>query len=60
MTVSKLFTSGNTKITMLVEAARLWVFRLGSIFVLKTVFHMGVESIILNYPVPELALLQLV
>ena len=37
--------SGRTKITMLVEAARLWIFRFATIFFCQRVLHMGVESI---------------
>ncbi len=44
-TMGLLNASGRTKITMLIEAARLWVFRFATIFFCQKVLHMGVESI---------------
>ncbi len=44
-TMGLLNASGKTKITMLVEAARLWVFRFATIFFCQQILHMGVESI---------------
>ena len=37
--------TGNTLYTMVIEAARLWVFRFASLFILKTVFGMGERSV---------------
>ena len=44
-TIGLLNGSGKTKATMLVEAARLWVFRFATIFFCENILHMGVESI---------------
>ena len=44
-TIGLLNGSGKTKATMLVEAARLWVFRFATIFFCQNILHMGVESI---------------
>lgn len=44
-TVGLLNASGKTKITMLVEASRLWVFRFATIFFCQKILGMGVESI---------------
>lgn len=44
-TMGLLNSSGKTKITMIIEAARLWVFRFVTIFFCQRVLHMGVESI---------------
>lgn len=37
--------SGHTEITMSIEAARLWVFRFASLYLLDQVLHMGVRSV---------------
>lgn len=37
--------SGHTEVTMIVDAARLWVFRFATIFVCEELLHMGVRSI---------------
>ena len=37
--------SGHTEVTMIVDAARLWVFRFATIYVCETFLHMGVRSI---------------
>lgn len=37
--------SGNTMITMLVDASRIWLFRLLTLWICANVFHMGVSSI---------------
>ena len=44
-TVGLLNGSGKTKITMIIEATRLWVFRFATIFFCQNILHMGVESI---------------
>lgn len=44
-TVGLLNGTGKTKITMMVEAARLWVFRFMTIFFCQNILHMAVESI---------------
>lgn len=37
--------SGHTMITMLVDAARMWIFRFATLWVCQSLLHMGVESI---------------
>ncbi len=37
--------SGHTVITMIIDAARLWVFRFLTLFICEEILHMGVESI---------------
>lgn len=37
--------SGHTEVTMLVDAARLWVFRFATLFVCEYFLHMGVRSV---------------
>ncbi len=37
--------AGNTIVTMIVEATRLWVWRFFTLYVFRTFFHMGVESV---------------
>ena len=44
-TMNLLNASGKTKITMLVEANRMWVLRFATIFFCQRLLHMGVESI---------------
>ncbi len=44
-TMGLLNASGKTKLTMLVEAARIWVFRFATIYFCQKILHMGVESI---------------
>jgi len=36
---------GHTLITMLVDASRIWIFRLLSLWICANVFHMGVASV---------------
>ena len=44
-TMNLLNASGKTHISMLVEAARMWLFRFATIFFCQRILHMGVESI---------------
>lgn len=45
-TTSGLFQgSGNTVVTMLVDATRLWIFRFLTLYICESVLHMGVASI---------------
>lgn len=44
-TMSLLNAAGRTKITMLVEASRLWVFRFATIWFCQRILNMGVESV---------------
>lgn len=44
-TVGLLNGSGKTKITMIIEATRLWVFRFATIYFCQKILHMEVESI---------------
>lgn len=37
--------SGHTEVTMIVDAARLWVFRFASLYICETWFHMAVRSV---------------
>lgn len=37
--------AGYTKITMIVDSARLWIFRFGSLFIMESFLNMGVKSI---------------
>ena len=37
--------TGHTEVTMIVDAARLWVFRFMTLFFCESVFHMGVRSV---------------
>ncbi len=37
--------AGNTIVTMIVEAARLWIWRFLTLYIFRTFFHMGVESV---------------
>ncbi len=37
--------AGNTVVTMIVEATRLWIWRFFTLYVFRTFFHMGVESV---------------
>lgn len=37
--------SGHTEVTMIMDAARLWIFRFASLYVCETWLHMGVRSV---------------
>lgn len=37
--------SGHTEVTMIIDAARLWVFRFATLYVCETWLHMGVRSV---------------
>ena len=37
--------AGNTIVTMIVEATRLWIWRFFTLYIFRTYFHMGVESV---------------
>lgn len=37
--------SGHTEVTMIIDAARLWIFRFASLYVCQTWLHMGVRSV---------------
>ena len=37
--------SGHTEVTMLIDAARLWIFRFATLYVCETWLHMGVRSV---------------
>ncbi len=37
--------AGNTIVTMIVEATRLWIWRFLTLYIFRTFFHMGVESV---------------
>lgn len=37
--------SGHTEVTMIIDAARLWIFRFASLYVCETWLHMGVRSV---------------
>lgn len=37
--------SGHTEVTMVIDAARLWIFRFATLFICETWLHMGVRSV---------------
>ncbi len=37
--------SGHTEVTMIIDAARLWIFRFATLFICEVMLHMGVRSV---------------